>query len=142
MEGHPTLYIGSEESSESVHGQSPRHSVGTPAQVQTQPPPAQAVYLPFIQEFVHIIKEATQKPIDSVLDDHYEKIRKQGAKVFMGTTNQMVAEEWLRNTERVLNRIECMTKKKVNYVASLFEQDALDWWETVLESRSVPETLT
>ena len=80
--------------------------------------------------------------MDNALDDHYEKIRKQCAKVFIGTTNPMVAEEWLRNTKRVLNRIECTIEKTVSYVAYLFEQDVLDWWETVPGSRSVPETLT
>ena len=38
------------------------------------------------------------KPTESTLDANYEKIRKQGAKVFSGTTNPMVAEEWSRNT--------------------------------------------
>ena len=54
----------------------------------------------------------------------------------------MVAEEWLRNMERVLNRIECTTEKKVSYTTSLFEQDALNWWETVPGSGDVPTTLT
>ena len=65
-----------------------------------------------MQEFVQIIKEVTQKSVDSALDDHYEKIRKQGTNVFTGTTNPMVAEERLKNTERVLNRIKCTTEKK------------------------------
>ena len=69
----------------------------------------------------------TQKPADSALDDHYKKIMKQGVKVFIGTIDPIVAKEWLRNIERVLNRIKCTMKKKVSYVISLFEQDALDW---------------
>ena len=84
----------------------------------------------------------TQKPIESTLDDHYKKIRKQGTKVFVATIDPMEAEEWLRNTERVLNRIECTTEKKVSYATSLFEQDVLDWWEMVPGNRSVPKTLT
>ena len=78
-----------------------------------------------MQEFVQIIREATQKPTDSALDDHYEKIKKQGGKVFTETTDSMVAKEWLRNTEKVLSWIECTTEKKVSYAASLFELDAL-----------------
>ena len=72
------------------------------------------------------MKGATQKLGDSALDDHYKKIRKQGTNVFAGTTDPMVAEEWLRNLERVLNRIKCTTEKKVSYAALLFEQNALD----------------
>ena len=54
----------------------------------------------------------------------------------------MVAEEWLRNIERVINRFECNTKKKVTYALSLFEQDALDWWETIPGSKDEPMALT
>ena len=40
---------------------------------------------------------------EGALDENFEKIRKQGAKVFTGTTDPMVAEEWLISTERVLD---------------------------------------
>ena len=76
MEGHQAPHIGPEESLESVHGQSPRHSIGAPAQVQPQSSPPRAAYPPFMQEFVQIMREVTQKPADSALDDHYKKIRK------------------------------------------------------------------
>ena len=62
--------------------------------------------------------------------------------MFARTTDPMVAEEWLRNIKRMLNRIECTTEKKVRYATSLFEQDAFDWWETVSGSGDVPATLT
>ena len=48
MEGYQDPHIGLKESSESVHGQSPRHSIGAPTQLQPQPPPAQAIYPPFM----------------------------------------------------------------------------------------------
>ena len=65
-----------------------------------------------MQDFVQIIKQVTQKPMDNAIDDHYENIRKQGAKVFVGTTNPMVAEEWLKNTKRVLNQIDYTPEKR------------------------------
>ncbi|KAL2226383.1 UNVERIFIED_CONTAM: Transposon Ty3-I Gag-Pol polyprotein, partial [Sesamum indicum] len=65
-----------------------------------------------------------------------------GAKVFAGTTDPAEAEEWLRNTERVLDRIECTSEQKLRYAVSLLEKDALDWWETVPGSRNRPATLT
>ncbi|KAL0285966.1 UNVERIFIED_CONTAM: hypothetical protein Scaly_2804300 [Sesamum calycinum] len=78
---------------------------------------------------------------DAVIDKNYEVVRRQGAKVFAGTTDPAEAEEWLRNTERVLDRIEC-TPEKLRYAVSLFEKDALDWWETIPGSKNRPITLT
>ncbi|KAL2226403.1 UNVERIFIED_CONTAM: Transposon Ty3-I Gag-Pol polyprotein, partial [Sesamum indicum] len=79
---------------------------------------------------------------DAVIDKNYEIVRRQGAKVFAGTTDPAEAEEWLRNTERVLDRIECTFEQKLRYAVSLLEKDALDWWETVPGSRNQPTTLT
>ncbi|KAL0302430.1 UNVERIFIED_CONTAM: hypothetical protein Sangu_3100600, partial [Sesamum angustifolium] len=53
------------------------------------------------------------KPHDAVIDKNYEVVRRQGAKVFAGTTDPAEAEEWLRNTERVLDRIECTSEQKL-----------------------------
>ena len=80
-----------------------------------------------MQGFMQAIREMAQKPNESALDENVEKSRKQGAKAFVGTTDPMVAKEWLRGTKRVLNRFDYTPEKRVNYVASLFEQDALDW---------------
>ncbi|KAL0305050.1 UNVERIFIED_CONTAM: Transposon Ty3-I Gag-Pol polyprotein [Sesamum calycinum] len=82
------------------------------------------------------------QPRDAVIDKNYEVVRRQGTKVFAGTTDPAEAEEWLRNTERVLDRIECTPEQKLRYAVSLFEKDALDWWETVPGSRNCPITLT
>ncbi|KAL0294450.1 UNVERIFIED_CONTAM: Retrovirus-related Pol polyprotein from transposon [Sesamum radiatum] len=81
------------------------------------------------------------QPQDAVIDKNYEIVRRQGAKVFAGTTDPAEAEEWLRNTERVLDRIECTPEQRLRYAVSLFEKDALDWWETVLGSKNRPITL-
>ena len=60
-------------------------------------------------------------PIGNVVDEIYEKIRKQGAKAFTGITDPAVTKEWLKGTERILDRFDCTSEKKVSYVASLFE---------------------
>ena len=57
--------------------------------------------------------------IDNTVDENFEKIRKQRSNVFMGTTNLAVAKEWLRRTERILDRFNCTTEKRVTYVVSL-----------------------
>ncbi|KAL0454726.1 UNVERIFIED_CONTAM: hypothetical protein Slati_0811800 [Sesamum latifolium] len=79
---------------------------------------------------------------DAVIDKNYEIVRRQGAKVFPGTTDPAEAEEWLRNTERVLDRIECTPEQRLRYAVSLFEKDALDWWENCSGSKNRPITLT
>ena len=76
------------------------------------------------------------------IDKNYERVRKQGAKVFTGTTDPTIAEEWLRSTERIFDRIECTSEQRLKYVVSLLEKDALDWWETILGSQNRPITLT
>ncbi|KAL0393200.1 UNVERIFIED_CONTAM: hypothetical protein Sradi_2542800 [Sesamum radiatum] len=65
-----------------------------------------------------------------------------GVKVFASTTDPAEAEEWLRNTDRVLDRIECTSEQKLRYVVSLFEKDALDWWKTAPGNKNRPITLT
>ena len=76
-----------------------------------------------MQEFVQAIRDMAQRPNESTLNENFKKIRKQGAKAFTGTTDPMVAEEWLKSTERVLDRFECTSEKRVSYTTSLFEQD-------------------
>ena len=81
-------------------------------------------------------------PQEFSIDKNYERVKKQGAKVFTGTTDPAVAEEWLRSTERILDRIECTPEQRLKYDVSLLEKDALDWWETVPGSRNRSMTLT
>ena len=140
MEERQAPPISPEESSEFVHRLDPMHELGE--QAHSQPPPPQAPIPPFMQEFVQAIKDMAQRPNESTLDENFEKVRKQGAKVFIRTTDPIVAEEWLRGTERVLNRFDYTSKKRVSYAASLFEQDALDWWHTVPGSKNVTMMIT
>ena len=103
MEERQAPPIAPEGSSESVHRQYPMHALGEHEQFPKQPQPLQAPFSPFMQEFVQAIRDMAQRPNEGALDENYEKIRKQGAKAFAGTTDPMVAEEWLRSTERVLD---------------------------------------
>ncbi|KAL0282348.1 UNVERIFIED_CONTAM: Retrovirus-related Pol polyprotein from transposon [Sesamum angustifolium] len=56
---------------------------------------------------------------DAVIDKNYEVVRRQGAEVFAGTTDPAEAEEWLRNTKRVLNIIECTSEQKLRFERGL-----------------------
>ncbi|KAL2237486.1 UNVERIFIED_CONTAM: hypothetical protein Sindi_0940300 [Sesamum indicum] len=82
------------------------------------------------------------QPQDAVIDKKYEIVRRQGAKVFAGTTDPAEAEEWLKNMERVLDKIECTSEQKLRYGVSSLEKDALDWWKTITGSKNRPATLT
>ena len=112
MDEHQALQVDPEESSESVHGHE---------QAQPQVPPPAAY--PFMEEFMQMMRNIGQlpAPVGNVVDETYEKIRKQGAKAFAGTTDPAVVEEWLRGTERILDRFDCTSEKKVSYAVSLFE---------------------
>ncbi|XP_011071700.1 uncharacterized protein LOC105157096 [Sesamum indicum] len=77
-----------------------------------------------------------------LIDKNHETVRRQGPKVFADTIDPAQAEEWLRNIERVLDRIECTSEQKLRYAVSLLEKDALDWWEIVPGSKNQPVNLT
>ncbi|KAL0298216.1 UNVERIFIED_CONTAM: hypothetical protein Sangu_3153900 [Sesamum angustifolium] len=134
----------STESLESMqgHDHASEHQ-GLEAQNRNVPPPEAN---PFMQQFIEIMQRMAPQPQpqshDAVIDKNYEVVRRQGAKVFAGTTDPAEAEEWLRNTERVLDRIECTPEQKLRYAVSLFEKDSLDWWETIPGSKNRPITLT
>ncbi|KAL0315024.1 UNVERIFIED_CONTAM: hypothetical protein Scaly_2896600 [Sesamum calycinum] len=144
MEASSENVAGPTESLESVqgHDHASEHQ-GLEAQNRNIPPPEAN---PFMQQFIEIMQrmapQPQPQPHDAVIDKNYEVVRRQGVKVFVGTTDPAEAEEWLRNTERVLDRIECTSEQKLRYAVSLFEKDALDWWERILGSKNRPITLT
>ncbi|KAL2243791.1 UNVERIFIED_CONTAM: Retrovirus-related Pol polyprotein from transposon [Sesamum indicum] len=144
MEASRENAAGPAESIESVQG----HDSGSEHQgleSQNRNAPPQEIN-PFMQQFMEMMQRMAPSPQsqlhDAVIDKNYEIVRRQGAKVFAGTIDPTEAEEWLRNTERVLDRIECTSEQKLRYAVSLLEKDALDWWETVPRSRNRPATLT
>ena len=96
----------------------------------------------FLEMMQRMAPSPQPQPHDAVIDKNYETVSRQGAKVFASTTDPAEAEEWLRNTKKVLDRIECTSEQKLRYAVSLLEKDALDWWETVPGSRNRPTILT
>ncbi|KAL2252900.1 UNVERIFIED_CONTAM: putative mitochondrial protein, partial [Sesamum indicum] len=132
------------ESLESVHGHdSGSEYQGLESQNRNAPQPE---INPFMQQFIEMMQRMApspqSQPLDAVIDKNYEIVRRQGAKLFAGTTDLAEAEEWLRNTERVLDKIECTSEQKLRYAVTLLEKDALDWWEIVPGSKNRPVTLT
>ena len=112
MEGQDELAAGPVGSFESVHAY--ENALESP--IHDTPPehaPQQEVN-PMMQQFMEMMQRMTQaqpsRSQESGIDKNYERVRKQGAKVFMGITDPAVAEEWLRSTERILDRIECTSE--------------------------------
>ena len=63
----------------------------------------------------------------------YDKLKKNGATDFQGTTDPMEAEHWLRSTERVFDQMEYTSEERLDYAVSLLQDDAFDWWETIVK---------
>ncbi|KAL2240185.1 UNVERIFIED_CONTAM: Retrovirus-related Pol polyprotein from transposon [Sesamum indicum] len=115
MEASRENAAGPTESIESVQGHdSGSEHQGLESQNRNAPQPE---INPFMQQFMEMMQRMVPSPQsqlhDAVIDKNYEIVRRQGAKVFAGTTDPAEAEEWLRNTERVLDRIECTSEQKL-----------------------------
>lgn len=59
-------------------------------------------------------------------DKTYDRLRKQGATEFEGTTDPEVAVEWSQEMERVLDRLDCTLEQKLKYVVLLLRKSTLD----------------
>ncbi|XP_011101269.1 uncharacterized protein LOC105179363 [Sesamum indicum] len=86
-------------------------------------------------------RENAAGPIESLesVQGHDSGSEHQG---YAGTTDPAEADEWLRNTKTVLDKIECTSEQKLRYAVALLEKNALDWWETIPGSKNRPVTLT
>ncbi|XP_062115589.1 uncharacterized protein LOC133829808 [Humulus lupulus] len=67
----------------------------------------------------------------------YERFRKQHAPNFEGTTEPFKAEEWLRNVEPILARMNLGNANRISCVSSLLKKDARIWWDLVQQTNDV-----
>ena len=72
----------------------------------------------------------------------YKELRQLGAKDFEGTTDPAVAEAWIKSTERIFTLMGCSQADQFDFIISLLQGDAYDWWETVPGAMTRPPTLT
>ena len=49
----------------------------------------------------------------------YERLRKLGATPFMGTLDPAEAEDWLENTDRIFNLMQCTPEERFDYAVFL-----------------------
>ena len=128
MEGHSE---GPVDSQESVHAQHEQEN--------------------FTRQVVEELRRLTQPPppppppVETPeLDSNFGKLRRHGGQEFEGTTDPMVAEEWVKSIEQVFTHFKTQptTQMKVRYATSLFLKDARNWWETLPGSQEEPFTMT
>ena len=112
----------------------PINRVGSPAHSHAQNAPHEQIHLEQHEQEVQGPHEYKER--------RYDKLRKQGAVDFYGTTDPSVAETWLKRTQRVLNLMKCTSEEQFDYAVSLLQEDAYAWWETIPGSDVQPPVLT
>ncbi|GFZ13555.1 hypothetical protein Acr_23g0019400 [Actinidia rufa] len=61
-----------------------------------------------------------------------------GAKEFTGTLNPTEAENWLKDTVRILDRMGVTEDERVDLVTFMFKGEALHWWEATERLLTMP----
>ncbi|MFS7995487.1 hypothetical protein Hanom_Chr12g01118491 [Helianthus anomalus] len=54
---------------------------------------------------------------------------------FAGNEGATTALRWLEKTEAVIKISKCAEEDKVMYASHLFKEEALEWWNTVLQAK-------
>jgi len=60
-----------------------------------------------------------------------------GAPEFDGSSDPLIAEEWLSDVQMILNFMDINEREKVRCVTFVLKKDARYWWETVALRRDV-----
>ncbi|KAJ8899271.1 hypothetical protein K2173_017306 [Erythroxylum novogranatense] len=68
----------------------------------------------------------------------YDRLRKQEAVDFYGSTDPVEVEGWLERTERVFDQMDCEPDERFDYAVSLLQGPAYQWWKTVPGSTTRP----
>jgi hypothetical protein len=64
-------------------------------------------------------------------DPPYMRMHQLGVTYFYGRVEPLEADLWLRQTEKILDLLECTEEQKVVCTRSLFQGSASYWWESV-----------
>ncbi|KAJ0891122.1 putative retrotransposon gag domain-containing protein [Helianthus annuus] len=54
---------------------------------------------------------------------------------FSGNEGAIAALRWIEKTEAVLKISKCVEEDKIMFASNLFKNSALEWWNTILQSR-------
>ncbi|KZV25085.1 hypothetical protein F511_33465 [Dorcoceras hygrometricum] len=98
------------------------------------PPPPPPQMTPFeranvemLAEITRILERQTERPGKSHEEDIAERFRKQGPKEFSGTTDPLVAEEWIRSMENIYDFMGLTDADKVRCAIFMLKADAALW---------------
>ncbi|XP_073121448.1 uncharacterized protein [Henckelia pumila] len=101
---------------------------------QNPPPPPQLT--PFERASVDMLDGITRllehqntQPRKSHEEDVAERFKKQGPKEFSGTTDPLVAEEWIRSLETIFDNMGVTDADRVRCAIFMLKEDASLWWE-------------
>jgi hypothetical protein len=61
---------------------------------------------------------------------------------FASAAKPMDAEDWLRDTERKLDAVDCNDEEKLWYISYMLTGPAACWWETVLTMKPPGSVIT
>ncbi|KAA0059550.1 reverse transcriptase [Cucumis melo var. makuwa] len=65
-----------------------------------------------------------------------ERLKKLGATLFEGSTDQADAENWLNMLEKCFDVMNCPEERKVRLATFLLQKEAEGWWKSILARRS------
>ena len=74
---------------------------------------------------------------EPVRADLYEKFRRMRAPEFEGSSDPLVADEWLSGLQVIFDFMNLMDQEKVRCASFVLKKDARYWWETVTMRRNV-----
>ena len=69
--------------------------------------------------------------------DLYEKFRRAHAPEFEGSSDPLVADEWISSIQVILDFMNLTDQEKVRCASFNLKKDARYWWETVALRRNV-----
>ncbi|KAL5581166.1 hypothetical protein UlMin_013608 [Ulmus minor] len=73
----------------------------------------------------------------NTIEPLYERFRKQGPPSFEGTTDPLVAEEWIRSIERILDFMMLTDEQRIMCATYMFTKDARYWWDVAKQTRDL-----
>ncbi|KAL5583161.1 hypothetical protein UlMin_015603 [Ulmus minor] len=73
----------------------------------------------------------------NTIEPLYERFRKQGPPSFEGTTDPLVAEEWIRSIERILDFMMLTDQERIMCATYMFIKDARYWWDVEKQTRDL-----
>jgi len=88
-----------------------------------------------------LIKRIPQVPIETPHkeDKTTDRIARCNPKVYGGSYNLVVLEEWIRGMEKISTVVEVLQENKVNIGTYYLTSEADIWWNTVKDKPVLPE---